>query len=63
MQTVHGGNINNLPSNFWSEACCFQARRQRGGIAPPDLFLAPHSIFLGRKSCCYWPEKPFEFVI
>ena len=23
MQTVHTGNINNAPSNFWSEACCF----------------------------------------
>ena len=30
---------------------------------PPDLFVAPHGIFLGGKSCCFWPEKPFEFVI
>ena len=41
----------------------------QGGIAPlifdfpPDLFLAPHGIFLGGKSCCFWLEKSFEFVI
>ena len=23
IQTVHGGNINNAASNFWSEACSF----------------------------------------
>ena len=30
---------------------------------PPDLFLAPHGIFWGERSCCFWPEKTFEFVI
>ena len=44
----------------------------RGGIAPPilvfappppDLFLAPPQYFLGGKSCCFWPEKTFKFVI
>ena len=43
----------------------------KGGMAypifvfapPPDLFLAPHGIFLGGKSCCFWPEKPLKVVI
>ena len=42
-----------------------QACRQRGAIPPdfrfcpppPDLFLAPHGIILGGRSCCYWAEK------
>ena len=32
-------------------------------FCPSDLFLAPHGIFLGGKSCCFWPEKQFEFGI
>ena len=54
-------------SNEWAR----QARRQRGGNAPsifvfappPNLFLAPHGIFWGGKSCWFWLEKMFEFVI
>ena len=40
-----------------------QVRRQRVSFLPPpppDLFLAPHAIFLGGKSCCFWPEKPIS---
>ena len=29
----------------------------------PIYFLPSHGIFMGGKSCCFWPEKPFEFVI
>ena len=32
-------------------------------LPPPDLFLAPHGNFWGGKSCSFWPEKTFEFVI
>ena len=30
---------------------------------PPDFFLAPHGIFLGGRSCCYWAEKTLKFAI
>ena len=49
-----------------------QARRQGGAggamppdfrFRPPDLFLAPHGIFLGGRSCFFWPEKTLKFVI
>ena len=30
---------------------------------PPIYFLPPHGIFLGGKSCCFWPEKTLKFVI
>ena len=39
-----------------SGACAFR-------VCSPDLFLAPLGIFLGEKNCCFWPEKPFEFMI
>ena len=31
-------------------------------FAPPIYFLPFHGIFLGGKSCCFWPEKTFKFV-
>ena len=42
-----------------------QARRQReaGGQCPPIYFLFPHGIFLGGRSCFFWPEKTLKFVI
>ena len=30
---------------------------------PPDFFLAPHGIFLGGRSCCFWAEKTLKFAI
>ena len=35
----------------------------RYSFLPPDLFLAPHGIFLGGRSCFFWPEKTLKFVI
>ena len=32
-----------------------------GQCPPPDFFLAPHGIFLGGKSWCFWAEKTFDF--
>ena len=47
-----------------------QARRQRGGNAPPIFvfahpifFLPRHGIFLGGRSWCFWAEKTLKFVI
>ena len=41
----------------------FQARRQIFVFVPPIFFLAPHRIFLGGRSCCYWAEKTLKFAI
>ena len=30
---------------------------------PPDFFLAPHGIFLGGRSWCFWAEKMLKFAI
>ena len=42
----------------------------RGAMLPRFSFLPPRfiscppqGIFWGGKSCCYWPEKTFEFLI
>ena len=32
-------------------------------FAPPDFFLAPHGIFLGGRSWCFWAEKTLKFAI
>ena len=50
-----------------------QARRQRGGrgghcppdfpFFPPIYFLPLHGISVGEKSCGFWPEKLFKFLI
>ena len=29
----------------------------------PHLFLAPHGIFLGGRSCFFWPENMLKFEI
>ena len=54
----------------------YQARRQRGAGGampprfsflppppPPDFFLAPHGVFLGGRSWCFWAEKTLKFAI
>ena len=47
-----------------------QARRQRGAmptrfsfLPPPIYFLPLYGIFLGGRSCFFWPEKTLNFVI
>ena len=32
-------------------------------FCPPDFFLAPHGIFLGERSWCFWAEKTLKFAI
>ena len=49
----------------------YSRRVASGGHCPSDFcfcpliyFLPPpHGIFLGGKSCCFYPKKQFEFVI
>ena len=53
---------NNLPSNFWSEAFCFQARRQRGALPPPIFVLAP-TVFFWEEKVTVIGRKKEKFVI